>query len=367
LWLSHGFRLNLPKLRELTISNCSFKVLSIFDRLNDDVLEELSLQNFRGFSTRKYFENQRNIKRLKTDRTDLLNLQQLKLEQVELNSLDEPTLEGLRGQDKITVAKFLKHRRNSNLDMSELKSLEILKVDDSLNFSIIGIDLSSHRNLRRVLITNGFMSIKSEFLQELILPHFGPSNSTLAEIAANCPNLRLLDLSRVDTGSLFLHFPKLECFRCNSIKNSSESLDHEHLKRLCVRFDSANLIVKHCVNLESLNLNFYNQASKESVENLLRSAPRLKALILNGKTQDFVDIEQEFVDFSFGENLEFFRCRTSLNLEWLKGQLKNRFDEFRFKDGFFTAKKKGTEFQSCFCCEYNSDIRSQKSFSYMYF
>jgi hypothetical protein len=71
------FHLNLPKLRKLSISSCSFKILEFFDQLDDDLLDELHFIFISGTKTRKFFENQRKIKVMQTNENcnEILNLQ----------------------------------------------------------------------------------------------------------------------------------------------------------------------------------------------------------------------------------------------------------------------------------------------------
>jgi hypothetical protein len=335
-----GFRLNLPNLRILDVTTCGLKVLSIFDQLNDDILEELFLHNIYEFSTRKYFENQRNIKRLRTNRTDLLNFKQLKLEQVEMNSLDVPTLECLRGQDKVTIAKFRHFDHRSKLDMSGLKSLEILVVETSTDSNFDGeIDLSSNRNMKRVVFYKGFMPIKSDFLQELELINHKISKETLAQLGVKCPNLRYLDVSDVDFDSVFLHFPKLEIIRCSSTSKFSGTFDHDHLKHLCLQFGAQNItdtiaVVKHCTNLQSLSLRFHQKYSKQDAKRFYYAS--------KSKRLHMLKLPQA--------NL------SSMDTEWIKNQLKEEFDDVKVENGFVFAKKKCSGSQPLFCCGYQYDL-----------
>jgi hypothetical protein len=57
------FHLNLPNLRNLTITECNFKVVEFFHHLDDDILEELIVSRCKRLPPQgKLFENQRKIK-----------------------------------------------------------------------------------------------------------------------------------------------------------------------------------------------------------------------------------------------------------------------------------------------------------------
>jgi hypothetical protein len=61
------FRLNLPKLRQIAFESCSFEVVKIFNHLDDDILDDLSLHSINGSPDGIYFENQRRIRKIGTD------------------------------------------------------------------------------------------------------------------------------------------------------------------------------------------------------------------------------------------------------------------------------------------------------------
>jgi hypothetical protein len=130
-----------------------------------------------------------------------LNVQQLKLVEFTSEYLNKNTLECLIGQDRITHASFRYYYDSSKANLSELKSLEVLNIVESRSES--AIDLSSNKNLVRVVIDKGFAVIKSGNLKDLILPNYDPSKETLEEIATNCPNLRYLQVNKARIDSIF--------------------------------------------------------------------------------------------------------------------------------------------------------------------
>jgi hypothetical protein len=352
VWFLQELHLKLPKLRKLAIECCSFGIFKLLNQLHDDTLDELSLRSIKGSSMidAKLFENQRNIKFLDLYQVDLdvLNFQQLKLERVSLENLDEHTLKYWKGQDKIVDAKFDHHKEKSSLDLKELKSLEVLNVHSSKSHALI--DLSSNLNIRRVVIEYDFAAIKSETLQELIYENGCNSKEKLEEIARNCPNLRTLQVDLADIDSIFILFPKLESLCCYRVSRFTQNSDHKHLKKLCVwktivhdhlQTDSNIIkIVRRCLNLESLE--FHYDLFEETVEKLLRSAPRLKALSLRGHAKDYVKVIKEF-----GGHLDCFRCLSDhpsqKKSELAKHELKYQFNEFTVEKYVFIAKKKGSE------------------------
>jgi hypothetical protein len=340
-----GFRLNLPKLRKLHIYSCSFKVLEFFDQLNDDILVELDLTYITGRPTRKYFENQRNIKNIRTDGNlnKLLNLQQLlKLEKVLAQEIDEPTFELLKGKDTITTFQFCYACYNPFKDLSGFKSLEVLKIAGYPRPEC-QIDVSSNLNLRKVKIFGDFPSMRSESVQELTIVSKKISNDSSARIASSFPNLRVLKVDGVNVKALSLHLPKLERLWCEWIWFLG-SFDHQHLKYVCIKSENRyqvnyNIIAfaERCVNVESLKL--FTKLPKKFVEKLLRSYPMLKALSFYGLAQDYIEVLKEF-----GGNLELFRCfdydNPKVELEWVRNELKDQFYEFSIGN-MFIAKKKG--------------------------
>jgi hypothetical protein len=360
--LPPDFRLKLPKLRKLSIEFCIFEGVKIFNLLDDDTLEELSLSFIEGSPSPDeiLLKNQRNIKKIAAIANDheMLNFRQLKLEQVSLEILDGQTLELLKGQDKITYADFFSHDDNSTLNLHELKSLEVLMLQTSE--SEAQIDLSSNLKIRRVYINEGFASIRSAILQELLLCDYSPSTETLAEIAVNCPNLRYLAISIVNVASVLLNFPKLESLIYYQAEKFSGNIDHQHLKRFCQwneEFDHPSdveniiAIVDRCVNLESLE--FYSTLPKESVGELLLRAPRLKAFSMFGSAQHFVEVVKEF-----GGNLKYFRCDADdaslIDLKRFESELNDQFDEFYVsKCGVLHAKKKGSNLKFCYSSRYH--------------
>jgi hypothetical protein len=347
---SENYRLNLPKLRKLSIESCNFEVVDIFNYLDDDILDELSLYFINGSPDGTYFENQRNIKKITTNVKDLsfLNFQQMNLDRVSLPKLDGRTLECLKGQDKITYASFYSHTESSKLDLKQLKSLEILSVDRSDSES--QINLSSNLKIMRVIVEHGFASIKSETLQELMFERCNLSNEQLEQLASTCPSLRALKVWLVDIDSIFVLFPKLESLCCYRASQFTQTFDHQHLKFFCVRgsnweaphdTDQMIKVVKRCVNLESLEFDY--KLTKETVKELLRAAPRLKALSLSNLDKSCVKVIKKF-----GGHLESFRSMNfhgeiaSEDLEYAKHELKYQFDEFKVGNRQFTAKKKGS-------------------------
>jgi hypothetical protein len=346
------FRANLTKLRKLTLHNCSFKVVKIFNQLNDDILTDLSLKFMDDSPNGKCFENQRNLRKIQLwdsskNCLEYLNFQQLKLEEIWLEKPDEKTLEYLKGQDKITNATFYRFSGEElkSPDMKELKSLEILRIE----FSRTGtqIDLSSNRRLRKVIFDSAFAPIKSETLEELTFRWTKQEN--LERLATDCPNLRTLNVKFIDIDSIFLLFPKLESITYEDVEKFSDNLDHENLKHLCMKvcgwlYHEENgkkiiAIAKRCPILESLEVNY--PFSVEYVEDLLCSVPRLKALSIVGKPEDYVEVLKKF-----GGHLDYFRCdidfSTLEKIEWAISELKDQFDEVTVGKNCFTARKKGS-------------------------
>jgi hypothetical protein len=226
-----AFRLKLPRLRSLAFKSCSLELIQIFNQLDDDILDELSLDV--GV---KFFKNQRNIKKMDGYVISLnyLILQQLRLEHVSLFSLNARTLESLKGQDKLVHAKFHNHNTRSPLNMKDLESLEVLHIHASFFNSLI--DLSSNMKIRRVIIKRGFPSIKSEVLQELMYDDVRQySRDELKQISLSCPNLRALRIGVVDIDSIFLLFPRLESLCCDGVSKLIQNSHHQHLKHFCVQ------------------------------------------------------------------------------------------------------------------------------------
>jgi Leucine-rich repeat (LRR) protein len=324
--------LNLPNLRKLSIKGCSFEAIKIFNQLNDNILDELSLMWIDDLEIcRCYFKNQRKLKKIHIILRHLHNFdfKKTKLEHVSLKKLDRHTLKRLKGQDKITHATFRQHIYSSDQNLSRLKSLEVLHVH--VSYSNAEIDLSSNLNIRRVIIGSGFPSVKSEILQELMIEVDGINKESVEKLAANSPNLRVLKVRYINIDSVFLWFPKLESLCCNTVTKFSQVSDHEYLKHLKVQksdrfiLDADNIvaIVKRCPNLQSLE--FLWEASKETVEKLLLAAPRLKSLSLRGHTKDYEEVIK-----NYGGRLDHFHCllEESTNAKFDKQELEDQFDDF---------------------------------------
>jgi hypothetical protein len=296
---------------------------------------------------RKLFKNQRNIRIIDTDLEDLdfLNFQQLKLEQVTLLKLDKRTLKCLKGQDKITHAKFFSHNASSTLNLKELKSLEVLNVGRSVSDS--QIDLSSNLKIRRVIFGSQFALIRSETLPELIFEWNDLPSEELERLAWNCPNLLTLKAESVDIDSIFLFFPKLESLCCGRVSKFTQSFDHHHLKYFCVEQrnwelphdDNVISVVKRCVNLESQEINY--KLRTETVEQLLSSTSKLKALSLYVCAKDYIEVIKKV-----GGHLQYLRCfliaSQLSSVEWAKQELKDLFDDVVVENHRITAKKKGS-------------------------
>jgi hypothetical protein len=188
--------------------------------------------------------------------------------------------------------------------------------------------------------------MRSESVEEMVLCNqYEISNNTVERIASSFPNLRALRINKVDVASVILHLPKLESLYCINPENFSGSFDHQNLKHISIKSDicyeaNENIIavVERCVNAISLKLD--TKLPKEFVEKLLRSSPKLKALSLYGLAQDYVQVLKEY-----GGSLELFCCynyfESHPDLEWLKNELKDIFDEIAIEKNSFIAKKKG--------------------------
>jgi hypothetical protein len=345
--LPQSFRLRLPNLREFDISACDSTVLGFFDRLDDNILRKLTLNYIPGSSENKHFGNQRSIVDLKTSENavDLLDLQQLKLKKVDV-TLDKQTLGMFDGQDEIIEMKisyfyfgYYIGEPTFDCDFAKFKSLEVLDVSrfgDDITINLTSIDKLP--NLRKLKV-NRLTPIKSFSLQELAFDDVPPEN-LLDQIAANCPNLRVLETYYIDVGLILLHFHRLESLSC-CYNTCSGNAIHQHLKHLRIysyQADKLLSIVNRCEVLESLSTSFsFDQAS---LKNLLLLKPGLKWLSLYFTDSKLLDIIKEY-----GGNLEVLQLTSSrsvVNLHMLKEQLKGVFDVFGERGDIYIAKKAGT-------------------------
>jgi hypothetical protein len=335
------FRLRLPNLRELEINESDVQILEVFDRLDDDILRKLTLGSIVTQSPQnKYLANQRNIVDLTTAKEndmELLDLQQLKLKKVS-TKLRKPTLyKLLEGQDELVEMKLsyiTTDHQAFYLNFSNITSLEILDVCGFGTIYLISLDeLPNLKKLKMHQLT----PIKSASLQELIVRY--TSDNNLTQTVIGCPNLRVLDTGnqRIDGGPAFLYLPRLESLTCFALVISGTNI-HHHLKHLRMEARQLDLlsIVNRCEVLESLSTIIY---CTSIVKNVLLSKPGLKSLFLKYFNPSKLEIIKDF-----GGNLEVFQCTPYLNdfnLDVLKTELKDVFDEFEEQDGIYTAKKAG--------------------------
>jgi hypothetical protein len=355
--IPQNFRLRLPNLRELEIRKCDEKLLEIFDRLDENVLQKLTLFHHEP-SQSKYFGKQRSIVDLTTDENglELLDLQQMKLKKVDVEQCQH-NLDGLEGQDEIVEMKlsiifdfdyedYYYYDDDKVLNFAEFKSLEVLELSNDTGYdsTVTLSSLEKLPNLKKLKV-HELTNIKSASLQELSFDCFF-SMQILVQTAINCPNLRVLDANNIDIDLIFLHLPRLECLSCCVSKNDGYAI-HQHLKHLRIysnSMDSLLSIVNRCEVLESLSAS--SNFTEASIENLLVSKPGLKSLYLANFDSKMLGTIKKF-----GGNLEVFQFisyEEKFTLEILKTELKDVFDEFekQEKGGYpfrraFIVKKAG--------------------------
>jgi hypothetical protein len=341
-----SFRLRgLSNLRELEIYYCDEKILEIFGRLDDDILQKLTLNYLTGSSQSKYFGNQRSIVDLTTKNSEdleLLDWQRLKLKKVDV-TLQDSTLNKFEGQDEIVEMKlsyyYLYHDDHPalSLNLARFKTLKVLEVngiESETNVSLSSVEQLP--NLKKLKV-NRLAPFKSVSLQELSF-YLAPSEDLLAETGVNCPNLRILETEVIDIGLILQHFPRIESLKCIDKVCSGDSI-HQNLKHLRLDYDSTHVlsIVNRCEVLESLSVCFLS--NQTILKNLLLSKPGLKSLILIQISPILLETIKEF-----GGNLEVFQCTLAHrepNLEMVKKELKDVFDVFYEHRWIYTAKKSG--------------------------
>jgi hypothetical protein len=364
--LPGNFRPNLPELKKLALDSCSEEIFEIFNRLPDNVLEDLKILHNTNKINGKYFENQLKLKTvvMLESNISVQFLKQQKLTSLTVDKINDKLKFILEAQDTLTELCFPHEVSQDNIRFfcNSLKSIESMKLnfhrfENILNFS----DLKNLTKLKKLDLNSEFMggniatSIESSSLR--ILKIRLESKTEILAISFNCPNIRVLNITanqKEVINTCLNFFPQLEEFEYNFAwtrdqdfvaYNFPYGLEHQNLKK----FSFENFDHDDDVNgSDSLDLfllfgclkNLEVFSTAEVIDwKLLRiilNASKLKALCFSVSPT----FNKEFVDTlkHYGQSLESVHivgCHNSLQMpsKQLLEELKKQFPEFNVKGG----------------------------------
>jgi hypothetical protein len=325
------FKLNLPKLREITIYDSTLPVYRLGNHLPDDVLTHAKVYHSGLSVPLSFIAKQRNLKKLILDEFTDLDASQLKLEYLETRSKFD-----FRGQDKLKRLNFRGPRDASDMNAvaTELKSLEHLVMDHPVeDFSPLRV-IKSLKKLEVSGVRMGtFLTLQSNFVTELHIEvniEYIINELTIGQLANGCPNLIKFTLKSFQATILHKQvnrilslWPRLETLECRFNMQRYkyvEGVEHEHLKYLEMVDDYQNeeviQLVTNCKRLESLKIKCLTK--QNFLKNLLVNRPTLKILCAYSmsKKNDFAQVL-----VSFGKNLTCFHSFDAIQDKIMKRYL----------------------------------------------
>jgi hypothetical protein len=372
IWSVRNFQLNLPKLRMLVISHCAEKVLEVFDKLPDDVLESSLLRSINVKNSKKYFANQRKLKSICVFSCPFnpLDMEQLSLEELKTDMSGEELKLMLKKQESL---KTLLHGITSQADfnficnhLNSLDRLEIILPKGDINFSELA-DLKQLKTFKVQLVNEGALrSIKSSSVKTLEIILEIVSEETVMALAAICPSVVNLDIYSDNNDDAInwslQNFPQLETLTCCYIDGEytfTYNLAHLNLKKFeIIEFDFSIdfLFLLSC--LENLEVFKTHQEIDWQDLRMILSAKKLKALCLT----KFPIVNEEFIGTlnMLGKDLESFHVQQVYDEDYedyiflspghLREEFKDQFPVFSLRPGKKWLMKKSNKPNICCDC-----------------
>lgn len=323
---SPGIEIRLHKLKELAVEFSTGKILKVFDRLLDNVLEKLTLVDLSQLETTgNHFQNQLNIRHFDSSlyshsNSIHLDWEQIKLKTLKLNSSDvinyQPILNRQDEMTHLSISVYQLDHSMINLICVALKSLEELKIKSRFEERFVDISqLQTLENLKELSLTKHseetLKTLKSNSLQGLRCFYF--SEESFQILSANCPNLRSLQLYRrnalFNVGKFLSHLPELEKISCDitmlTYKKDEPIRSLEHVGDTGYNMSSWNTVIefmKRCENVKT----FFSEGFMDSsmLKSLLIDVPSLKTICLGDFNPKCIEIIR-----NYGENLECIHLR----------------------------------------------------------
>ena len=355
------FNIKMGFLRRLKLIDCDSKILSAFDNLKKDILNEIHIEDKTNkLRSLKSFQNQGHVTKmyLRGEAYAMIDFDSFTLRLSYLDIDCTPCIKLLNTQTRLSTLKVdcvvnkvrlvRITKKLENLHQFEFK----LHIDDNIPIDLsslqylkylkkLKITMLSDNQAKQQAIDGSCMTLRSNSLQELNVsyPDFDLSEANVSRLAAGCPNILKISIkSRSSTTLVNLilqYFPgstslevELEYDSRLSKIIHSGGFEHHSLKFLRVDcYPGLDFLLKEKVKisqLETFTAFIDGKFDGKSLEKILRCYPTLKYLYL--RSEFVIGLDFIAVLKIFGKNLEGFKL---ISHKVVNKKLENVFEELQ--------------------------------------